>query len=55
MFVSSVVFANLVDQIGYPYNILYMNNLVALVILDALMHFDVLVILDAFISSTNKP
>jgi len=29
MFVSFVVFANFVDQIGYPYNILYMNNLVA--------------------------
>jgi hypothetical protein len=29
MFVSSVIFANLIDQIGYPYNILYMNNLVA--------------------------
>jgi hypothetical protein len=27
LFVSSIVFANLVDQIGYPYNILYMNSL----------------------------
>jgi hypothetical protein len=29
MFANFVVFANLVDQISYPYNILYMNNLVA--------------------------
>jgi hypothetical protein len=29
LFVSFIVFANLVDQIGDSYNILYMNNLVA--------------------------
>jgi len=29
LFVSFIVFANLVDQVGDSYNILYMNNLVA--------------------------
>jgi hypothetical protein len=27
LFVNYVVFANFVDQIGYPYNILYMTTL----------------------------
>jgi hypothetical protein len=27
LFINSVVFANLVDQVGNSYNILYMNNL----------------------------
>jgi hypothetical protein len=29
LFVSSIVFANLIDQVGDSYNILYMNNLAA--------------------------
>ncbi len=50
LFISFIVFANLVDQVGDSYNILYMNNLVTNIV-----QLDALVTLDAFISSTNKP
>jgi hypothetical protein len=50
MFVSSIVFANLVDQIS-----LHEQPCSKILKFDALMHFDVLVIIDAFISSTNRP